>query len=266
MANFAFPALAVTSPSRAAIHIYDGTAWSIRRCDRPEGMAFGPNGHLAIAAQSAVVVYDSEWNELGRVAALEGNHEVRWVADGFIVCAASDGALLRVGWLTETQTLFKDDLAYVNGVELINGQPAYITSPAGWSTPMGWRADEPSNNGFIYDLVNDCKIVEGLSWPHSPRWHDGALWFLESGVGLLRKWMLGGTVENVALVPGFARGLTWCESLGVWLIGVSGHKSGGVVDVDPMQSAGVIAMSANGEVMGWLPVDVNEMFDIVVLP
>ena len=51
-------------------------------------------------------------------------------------------------------------------------------------------------------------ISRGLSMPHSPRWHDGRLWLLESGTGqLVLVDPATGHRETVAELPGFARGL-----------------------------------------------------------
>ena len=50
--------------------------------------------------------------------------------------------------------------------------------------------------------------------PHSPRWHSGRLWVLESGDGSLAlvdqrtgKW------EAIANLPGFTRGLDFCGNI-----------------------------------------------------
>src|SRR5438045_6614433 len=51
-------------------------------------------------------------------------------------------------------------------------------------------------------------ISRGLSMPHSPRWHDGRLWLLESGTGqLVLVDPATGRRQPVAELPGFARGL-----------------------------------------------------------
>ena len=50
--------------------------------------------------------------------------------------------------------------------------------------------------------------------PHSPRWHDGRLWLLESGHGALSVADLDtGTWETVAELPGFTRGLVFAGPL-----------------------------------------------------
>src|SRR3546814_10077172 len=44
--------------------------------------------------------------------------------------------------------------------------------------------------------------------PHSPRWHDGALWLLEPGAGrLLRVDAASGSAEEICALPGYLRGL-----------------------------------------------------------
>src|SRR4029453_3017741 len=51
-------------------------------------------------------------------------------------------------------------------------------------------------------------ISRGLSMPHSPRWHDGRLWLLESGTGqLVFIDPATGQGQKAAELPGFARGL-----------------------------------------------------------
>src|SRR5437879_11738823 len=54
-------------------------------------------------------------------------------------------------------------------------------------------------------------VSRDLSMPHSPRWQDGRLWLLESGTGqLVLVDPATGRRQNVAELPGFARGLALC--------------------------------------------------------
>jgi uncharacterized protein (TIGR03032 family) len=58
------------------------------------------------------------------------------------------------------------------------------------------------------DVPSGEVLGRGLSMPHSPRWHDGRLWLLESGTGRLLLMDMGsGKGQAVAELPGFARGL-----------------------------------------------------------
>src|SRR3546814_12642812 len=61
---------------------------------------------------------------------------------------------------------------------------------------------------FPYTTLFRSAVLRGLSMPHSPRWHDGALWLLESGAGrLLRVDAASGSAEEICALPGYLRGL-----------------------------------------------------------
>src|SRR5205814_4698420 len=74
-------------------------------------------------------------------------------------------------------------------------------------TVNSWRANKPQG-GCLLEVSSGAEISRGLSMPHSPRWHDGRLWLLESGTGqlVLVDPATGGR-QTVAELPGFARGL-----------------------------------------------------------
>jgi uncharacterized protein (TIGR03032 family) len=64
------------------------------------------------------------------------------------------------------------------------------------------------------DVPSGEIITRNLSMPHSPRWHNGQLWVLESGKGTLSIVDLKtGKPEAIATVPGFTRGLDFFGSL-----------------------------------------------------
>ena len=57
-------------------------------------------------------------------------------------------------------------------------------------------------------------VTTGLAMPHSPRWHHGNLFVLNSGMGRLESIDLAtGHREAIAAVPGYARGLAFGGSL-----------------------------------------------------
>ncbi|MSP95185.1 MAG: DUF4915 domain-containing protein [Alphaproteobacteria bacterium] len=60
------------------------------------------------------------------------------------------------------------------------------------------------------DVGSDTIICTGLSMPHSPRWHAGRLWVLNSGTGELgRIDIAAGRFEPVCFCPGYLRGLSF---------------------------------------------------------
>src|SRR5262249_56061020 len=83
----------------------------------------------------------------------------------------------------------------------------YGAGRGGTDTANGWRADKP-RGGCLMEVGSGEVISRGLSMPHSPRWHDGRLWLLESGTGqLVLVDPATGRRQPVAELPGFARGL-----------------------------------------------------------
>src|SRR5215831_5704195 len=103
--------------------------------------------------------------------------------------------------------LAAEDRCHLNGLVLEDGRPKYITALGDTDTRDGWRANKPQG-GILMDVPSNEIIARGLSMPHSPRWHDGRLWLLESGTGqLVLVDPATGRRERVAELPGFARGL-----------------------------------------------------------
>ena len=100
-----------------------------------------------------------------------------------------------------------NDRCHLNGIGMVDGKPKYVTALGETNTPMGWRANK-KDGGILMDVPSNEIITRNLSMPHSPRWHNGQLWVLESGKGTLSIVDLKtGKHEAIATVPGFTRGL-----------------------------------------------------------
>jgi uncharacterized protein (TIGR03032 family) len=103
--------------------------------------------------------------------------------------------------------LTPEDRCHLNGMAVVDGEPRYVTALAATDTAGGWRPTK-ANGGVLVEVPTGRVVVGGLSMPHSPRWYDGRLWFLESGAGgLCVADPQTGRVEVVAYLPGFIRGL-----------------------------------------------------------
>ncbi len=100
-----------------------------------------------------------------------------------------------------------EDRCHLNGLAMVEDQPRYATCLGTTDTPGGWRKDKASG-GVILRLPDGEIILRGLSMPHSPRWHNGQLWVLNSCQGqLLRVDVIRGTTDVVCTLPGYLRGL-----------------------------------------------------------
>jgi uncharacterized protein (TIGR03032 family) len=109
--------------------------------------------------------------------------------------------------------LAPEDRCHLNGLCLVEGRPAFVTALGATDTPGGWRDDKKSG-GVLLDVASGEALARGLSMPHSPRWHNGRLWVLESGSGGIG-WIdpATGKYEALAVLPGFTRGLDFCGPL-----------------------------------------------------
>ena len=124
----------------------------------------------------------------------------------------------------------------------------------------------------MIDVAANEIVAGGLSMPHSPRWHDGRLWVLESGRGRLGVVDLAsGRVDTVAELPGFTRGLTFVGRYA--LVGLSQVRES-VFDGLPLTQRGEprrcgvwIIDTSTGQTVGFLQFEgaVREVFDVQVL-
>ncbi|MEO0867933.1 MAG: TIGR03032 family protein [Cyanobacteria bacterium J06642_11] len=100
-----------------------------------------------------------------------------------------------------------EDRCHLNGLELVDGKPKYVTALGTSNTVGGWR-EHKAHGGILMDVTTNDILVQGLSMPHSPRWYRDQLWVLESGEGsLARVNRATQAVEPVVKLPGFTRGL-----------------------------------------------------------
>ena len=171
--------------------------------------------------------------------------------------------------------LAPEDRCHLNGLAMKDGAPKYVTAICKSDVVDGWR-DRRHEGGLIIDVETDEIVIEGLSMPHSPRWHDGKLWVLNSGTGELGWIEEGGAFRPLAFCPGFLRGLTFFG--GYAAVGLSKPRHGrfeGLAldekirekDADPWCGIQIISL-ATGDVVQWLRFDgaIAELFDICALP
>jgi uncharacterized protein (TIGR03032 family) len=110
--------------------------------------------------------------------------------------------------------------------------------------------------------------------PHSPRWHDGRLYVLESGTGQLALVEgASGRRQRVAELPGFARGLALSGPYA--FVGLSKIRPTSAMDGVPLAGrreelkCGVAVVDlGSGQVVAMLKFQtaVEEIFDVQLLP
>ncbi|MEE9303744.1 MAG: TIGR03032 family protein [Thiotrichaceae bacterium] len=165
------------------------------------------------------------------------------------------------------------DRCHLNGLGVRDGKPRYVTALGETDEAGGWRKNKAAG-GILMDIETNEFLLRGLSMPHSPRWHNEKLWFLESGRGTLN-YLDPDKGENkvVAELPGFTRGLDFIGNYAV--IGLSQVRETAVfaglplTQTQPVRHSGVwIVDLRNGETKAFLKFEkgVQEIFAVSILP
>ena len=168
--------------------------------------------------------------------------------------------------------LTAEDRCHLNGICVIDDEPRFVTALGETDAAGGWRENKASG-GVLIDIESGETVLRGLSMPHSPRWYDGRMWVLESGKGTISVADLdAGTVETVAELPGFTRGLLFAGGLA--FVGLSQVREtatfGGLPLMERLDErlCGVWAVNPqNGQIAGFLRFEelVQEVFDVELL-
>lgn len=173
--------------------------------------------------------------------------------------------------------LAAEDRCHLNGLAMRDGRPAFVTAVSRSDVADGWR-DRRVGGGVVIDVARNEIVAEGLSMPHSPRWHNGRLWLLNAGTGEFGHIdPKSGAFVPVAFCPGFLRGLAFFGDFAV--VGLSRPRenrtfSGLPLD-DRLKAADSEARCAlqvidlrTGDVVHWLRIEglIEELYDVVVLP
>ncbi|MFO1039000.1 MAG: TIGR03032 family protein [Geminicoccaceae bacterium] len=218
-------------------------------------------------------------------------HDVAVMADGRVAfvntlfsCLAlpDEGHSFRPLWRPPfVSRLAAEDRCHLNGLALVDGFPGYVTAVARNDVADGWR-DRRRDGGIVLDVKTGEVVLDGLSMPHSPRWHDAGsgpqLWLLDSGTGRFGHLdRASGRFQEVAFCPGYARGLACHGRYAV--IGLSRSRTGPTFGglalddtlarhhADPRCGLLVVDLRT-GDTVHWLRIEgvVSELYDVAVLP
>lgn len=165
-----------------------------------------------------------------------------------------------------------EDRCHLNGLAMRDGRPAFVTALGEADAPGGWRPVK-SHGGVIIDIASGEFVTRGLSMPHSPRWHEGRLWVLESGTGgVVLVDPANGHRETVVQLPGFTRG--WALVGHYAFVGLSKIRPTSAMDGVPIAlrrdelKCGVAVVDLRrGVAIGLLEFQtaIEEIFDVQIL-
>ena len=271
-----------------------------RSFEGPTGIsASGQDGRVAIGTRSQVAEYQNLPQLVGKLNPPErfdacyvprrlhytGDvklHDVAYAGDELWIVATRFSSL---GTLDDDHSfvprwqppfisdLAADDRCHLNGLAVVDDEPAFVTALGESDEPDGWRENRASG-GVLIDVASGETVVSNLSMPHSPRWHRDRLWLLESGRGTLAAVDLeGGTVETVCELPGFTRGLAFAGPLA--FVGISAVREAeidaGLPLTDRLEErhSGIWVVNVEtGQTVSFLRFEdlVDEIFDVALLP
>lgn len=261
----------------------------------PMGLAVRP-GRLVVGTRSSVWEYRNHTALASRVEP-EGRHDAcylpqsctvtgdirihdveiagdqTWVVNTAFSCLATlDSTHSFVPRWTPpwVSALAAEDRCHVNGLAVVDDRPKYVTAFGQTDTPGGWR-EKKAFGGLIIDVESNELVTDHLCMPHSPRWHDGRLWVLESGKGTLSTVDLAtGALSVVAELPGFTRGLAFAGPIafvGLSLVRESLFDGVPIVGRDDL-ACGVWAVDTRTGDTAFVRFSgiVQEIFDVKLLP
>lgn len=168
--------------------------------------------------------------------------------------------------------LTPEDRCHLNGLAMVDGAPRYVTSLGHGDAKESWR-EHRLDGGRVVDISDGRVLAEGLCMPHSPRFHRGKLWVLESGDGAIG-YLDGDRYVSVCKLPGFTRGLEFVENLA--FVGLSQvRESSSVFDDLPLTKRGservcgvYVVDIERGEIVALLRFEagVREVFAVHLMP
>jgi uncharacterized protein (TIGR03032 family) len=206
----------------------------------------------------------------------EGRGEELWLVNTAFSCLCTlDGRHSFVPrWRPPfISALAAEDRCHLNGLAIADGVPAYVTAMAETDTPQGWRPTK-AKSGCLIHVPSGQTVARGFAMPHSPRFHHGRVWLLDSGTGrLVHVDPVSGRSDRVAELPGYTRGLALYDRFA--FVGLSRIREtstfGGVPIAERRAElkcgVGVVDLAA-GRLVAHLEflTGVEEIFDVQVLP
>lgn len=274
-----------------------GLSMLVRTFDRPMGLAL-QSGRLSIGTRNQIWTLRNAPDIAQRIepagmhdacyvprsAHVTGDigiHEMAWGSDALWMVSTRFSCLATLDedfsfvprWQPPFITaLAAEDRCHLNGLAMREGRPVYVTALGDTNTPDGWRATK-ARGGILLDVASGELVSHGLSMPHSPRWHEGQLWVLESGTGgVVRVDPSTGARETVVQLPGFTRG--WALVGPYAFIGMSKIRPTSAMDGVPIAErreelkCGVAVVDLRrGESLGLLEFEtvIEEIFDVQLL-
>lgn len=265
---------------------------------KPMGIALDHTGKMAVACLNEVRVYKSAPRLAGNFPEAPNTYDTLFMPRGTYFSGTTDIHDLVFGndklWAVNTlfscicsidhnhsftpywQPSFIDDLlpedrCHLNGMDLMDGEPAIVSALGQGNKKESWREDLISG-GVIIDIPSNKILLDGLAMPHAPRLYGEKLYFLQSALGLLSIYEPKTRKKSDIPLPGFPRGMAIHDNL--LFIGMSKiRKSSKSFSQLPVKEAathaGLVILDAEtGTTIAQMRYEnhIDEIYDVQVLP
>ncbi|MDO4550329.1 MAG: TIGR03032 family protein [Planctomycetia bacterium] len=272
---------------------------TMRDFDKPMGVAYhndqillASRREITLFSNAKVLAYEYDTKNIGsydacylpRTKWYTGDlnvHDVLFDSQGILMVNTRFSCLARPSFRFHFSPVWQppfitdivpEDRCHLNGVTLVDGQPAYVTMLGATDTARGW-SEKKLSGGVLMDIRTNEVVLEGLCLPHSPRFYRQNLWFLNSGEGEL--WVVNPrTKENKVVVrlPGYLRGLDFWRDFAI--IGLSKIRKHHQISGLPVQKtqnllcgvAVVNVLTGNLEGFFEFTEGCEEIYDVRLLP
>lgn len=164
------------------------------------------------------------------------------------------------------------DCCHLNGMATDEQkQIRYVTAFSQSNSNESWRQYAGMETGVVIDVQTQAPIVTGLSMPHSPRWYQGRLYYLNSAAEQLCCFdPVTGLSKVLLQAEGFLRGMDFYQHYA--FIGVSRLRKTSSFGFLPIakrviKPGFIIVDLLKQEIIGdvLLPDGVDEVFDLKLL-
>ncbi len=150
-------------------------------------------------------------------------HDIAWGKQGLWVVNSTFSCLSRLSpnhsfiacWQPPfIQELVPEDRCHLNGMAMLDGEPRYVTTFNQADRRDSWRVKGLQAVGTLIDIKHNRILKNDLLLPHSPRCHQGWVYYCASAHGEVQRYHPQTDItELVCQLPGFTRGMAFIGDL-----------------------------------------------------
>jgi len=266
-----------TSHTNSKLLIIDGETISEFDFTTARGIDLNHN-KIAISYNGKISIYETNnFNLIDEFSTNKNIHEISLQDDGSVICCDQNvsGLIKYNNSNAETYFTLSDDKTFPDGVAWISGMtvddniiPTHITALGiDQNKDERWRESAFNAQGALIDVNTGEKLLNDLFFPHSPRWINGELMFLNSGDGTIRRYVDGNS-EIIGHEAGWLRGFSQIDSNTI-LVGTSARRHTALdnLQITDADATGVMVIDLPSmKQIDFIPWDVDEIFDIKYVP